>query len=446
MGWLSQLKKAGRNTRKKKKSNEFFHYGEWGPTALKFIFESDAWINIATGSVRSGKTIACNARWIDFIEQSKSDEFLISGKSSQSLRRNVIRPLIKMLNTEDIPYDYHKRDGELEIRDKLCYVMGFNDEKAVDVIAGMTVGGWLADEIARCPQSAVEMAISRCSDLGAKMFWNTNPDSPYHYLYEHYINNKELIEAGTVKNFKFLLDDNPNLDPHYVTELKRVNQKSEVFYKRNILGEWVIAEGAIYDMFDTRVHVYDKLPFNILRKDINICCDYGVSTVTTFGVMGIHHDEHEGNSYALMEETYYDKEEIGVAQSDSERVDDIVGLQDKYHLDYNNTIYLPHDAGSLKTACEKDERIIMGVETYTPNTYEDIQTIADLFSRNKFFIHKDCTNSISQAQTYCWDKKAQQRGEDKPLKINDHCPDMWRGGILGPRMVKSTPQLGVVYL
>ena len=57
-----------------------------------------------------------------------------------------------MLNTEGIPYDYRRYDGELEIRDKLCYVMGFNDEKAVDVIAGMSVGGWLADELARCPQ------------------------------------------------------------------------------------------------------------------------------------------------------------------------------------------------------------------------------------------------------------------------------------------------------
>lgn len=438
------MKRAGKNTSKKLKVNDYFHYGEWGETALRFLFTSDAWINIADGSVRSGKTIACNARWIEFLENSKSDEFLISGKSSQSLRRNVIRPLLKMLNTEGKEYSYHKRDGELEIEDKLCYVMGFNDEKAVDVIAGMSVGGWLADEIARCPQSAVEMAISRCSDTGAKMFWNTNPDSPYHYIFINYINNKELLESGTVKTFKFLLDDNPNLDPHYVTELKRVNKKSEVFYKRNILGQWVIAEGAIYDMFDTKKNVYKKLPFDI--NDINICCDYGVSTVTTFGVMGIHKDETDGNTYCLMEETYYDKEEVGVAQSDSERVDDLVKLQDKHQLDENNTIYLPHDAASLKTACEKDSRIRMQVETYTPNTYEDIKVIQDLFARGKFLIHQDCANSISQVQTYSWDKKAQQRGEDKPLKINDHCPDMWRGGILGPRMIKSTPMTGVVYL
>jgi len=445
------LSRAGKNTsrkkrKKKQKQSEYFKFGQWGRTSLDFIFTSDAWINIAYGSVRSGKTIACNQRFLEFVRKSESDEFLISGKTTQSLRRNVIKPLTKMMNTDGIKHEYHRYDGELEIEDKVCYVMGFNDEKAVDVIAGMSVGGWYADEIARCPQSAVEMAISRCSDIGAQMFWNTNPDSPYHYIFTNYINNKELLEAGTVKTWKFLLDDNPNLDPRYVTELKRVNQKSEVFYKRNILGEWVIAEGAIYDMFSVEKNVFDKLPFTILTKDINICCDYGVSTVTTFGVMGIHKDESVGNSYALLEETYYDKEEIGVAQSDSERVEDILRLQNKYNLDHNNTIYLPHDAASLKAECQTDSRIKMQVETYAPNTYEDIQVIQNLFATGRFLIHKDCTNSISQAQTYSWDKKAQQRGEDKPLKINDHTCDMWRGGILGPRMIKSTPKVGVVYL
>ena len=108
--------------------------------------------------------------------------------------------------------------------------MGFNDEKAVDIIAGMSVGGWYADEIARCPQSAVEMAISRCSDKNSKMFWNTNPESPYHYIFTNYINNKSLIDAGTVKVWKFLLDDNPNLDPNYVAELKK--------FPKNVKGQY----------------------------------------------------------------------------------------------------------------------------------------------------------------------------------------------------------------
>lgn len=424
------MKRAGKNTSKKKrKSNDYFRFGKWGETSLDFIFCSDAWINVAEGSVRSGKTIACNQRFVEFVQKSDSDEFLISGKTSQSLRRNVIKPLMKMMNTDDVSYDYRKHDGELEIEGKICYTMGFNDEKAVDVIAGMTVGGWLADEVARCPRSAVEMAISRCSDIGAKMFWNTNPDSPYHYIYENYINNHDLLKSGTLKRWKFLLDDNPNLDPQYVIELKRVNQKSEVFYKRNILGEWVIAEGAIYDQF---VEAENTFRYKPKLHEINICCDYGVSTVTTFGVMGIHKDTNEGNSYYLLEETYYDAETIGVTQSDSERVDDIVDLQDRWKLDRTSTIYLPHDAASLKTACQKDERIKMRVETYAPDTYEDITTIQDLIANRRFKIHISCKNSISQAQTYSWDKKAQQRGEDKPLKVKDHCCDMWRGGICAP--------------
>ena len=213
-----------------KETKTYFEYGEFGRTAVDFFRNSDAWINIAYGSVRSGKTITCNARWLTFLAESNSDEFLISGKTSQSLKRNVLKPLMAMMNTEDIPYDFRAHDGELIIDGKTCYCMGFNDEKAVDVIAGMSVGGWLADEIARCPKSAVDMAISRCSDVGAKMFWNTNPDSPYHYLFTNYINNHDLLKAGTVKTWKFLLDDNPNLPLEYVEELKRVNQKSEVFY------------------------------------------------------------------------------------------------------------------------------------------------------------------------------------------------------------------------
>ena len=162
--------------------------------------------------------------------------------------------------------------------------------------------------------------------------------------------------------------------------------------------------------------------------------------------MGIHKDEEKGNSYYLLEETYYDAEEKGVTQSDSERVDDIVRLQNKYNPEKIKVIYLPHDAASLKSACQKDPRVKAKIETYVPNTYEDITNIQNLIATRRFKIHTSCRHSLSQVQTYCWDKKAQRRGEDKPLKVNDHCPDMWRGGIFGPRMIKSTPQLGVVYL
>ena len=411
-------------------NKQYFEWGEPSAKSIDFFNNSTAWINIVHGSVRSGKTITCSARWLQFILSSPHDEFLMSGKTIATLERNVLRNFFKMLNNEGIRYHHDKYRNILTVAGNTIYLMGFNDEGATDIVAGMTVGGWYGDEVTRNPKSTVEMAISRCSLPGAKMFLNMNPASPYHFLYTDYINNKELLKSGTVKVWKFLLEDNPNLPEQYVEELKRVNRKNPLFYKRNILGEWVIAEGAIYDMFDERHHT-----FTGKRKvdEINLCCDYGVSTVTTFGVMGIKKDTRKGNSYFLLDETYYDAEVEGVAQSDSQRCDTIVKLQDKYHLNKNNTLYLPHDAASLKAEAKNDKRIKLKVKTYAPNTYDDITTIQNLFATNRFLINSRCKNSITQAQTYSWDIKAQQKGEDKPLKINDHCPDMWRGGILGPR-------------
>ena len=419
-----------------------FKYGLFSEKALDFLDHSDAFINILHGSVRSSKTTNANVRWLDFMGNSPHDKFLMTGKTRDTLERNVIEDLISMIDGK-LPYDYNKFDGYLDIGDKRCYLVGFNDEGAVDKIRGMTVGGWYADEAATAPESAIKMAINRCSLPGAKIFWTMNPDSPYHFIYKEYINNSKLKEKGVIKVWHFTLEDNPNLTEEYIEQLKLLYQGSQLQYKRYILGLWVIAEGAIYDQFVESENTFTEIP---KVNEINICCDYGVSTVTTFGVMGIQKDETEGNSYYLLEETYYDKEETGVAQSDSERVNDIVKLQNKYKLTHSNTIYLPHDAASLKAECQKDSRIIMKVDTYAPNTYEDITAIQNLIANRKFKIHTSCKHSISQAQSYAWDKRAQQRGEDKPLKVDDHCPDMWRGGIFGPRMVKSTPQIGVVYL
>lgn len=420
---------------------EPFHWGLFSPKALNFLDNSNAFINILHGSVRSSKTITANLRWIQFVTKSPHNKFLLTGKTRDTIERNVVEDLISMIHGK-IHYKYNKNDGYLDIGNKRNYIVGFNDEGATDRIRGMTVGGWYSDETATAPESSIKMAMNRCSLPGAKMFWTMNPNSPYHYIAKEYLNNKELKDKGVVKVWHFTLDDNPNLTKEYVEQLKLLYSKSALQYKRYILGMWVIAEGAIYDQFVESENTFTKAP---KMDTINICCDYGVSTVTTFGVMGIKKSLSEGNSYYLLEETYYDAEEMGVAQTDSQRLEDIIRLAKKHGLNENNTLFLPHDAASLKAECEQSKKLKLKVRTYTPNTFEDIQTIQQLIADRKFKIHTSCKNSITQAQTYCWDTKAKKRGEDRPLKQDDHCPDMWRGGILGPR-TSGIPSLEIIDL
>ena len=66
---------------------------QWKPFSEKqraFILYSDAKLDIATGAVRSGKTIACTVRWIDILTTGPDADYCMMGKSLGTLKRNVI--------------------------------------------------------------------------------------------------------------------------------------------------------------------------------------------------------------------------------------------------------------------------------------------------------------------------------------------------------------------
>ena len=42
------------------------------------------------------------------------------------------------------------------------------------------------------------------------------------------------------------------------------------------------------------------------------------------------------------------------------------------------------------------------------------------------FCRQTVPKTIQEMQSYAWDPKAAQRGEEKPLKIHDHAPDAFR--------------------
>jgi phage terminase large subunit len=43
-----------------------------------------------------------------------------------------------------------------------------------------------------------------------------------------------------------------------------------------------------------------------------------------------------------------------------------------------------------------------------------------------FRVHKRCENVLRELSSYVWDEKAQERGEDKPIKAHDHTLDAIR--------------------
>jgi phage terminase large subunit len=81
-------------------------------------------------------------------------------------------------------------------------------------------------------------------------------------------------------------------------------------------------------------------------------------------------------------------------------------------------------AASFKTEMRK--RGIWHVDA--DNEVNDGIRIASMVLNQKIvrFCRQTTEKTIQEMQTYAWDSKAAQRGEEKPLKTRDHGPDAFR--------------------
>lgn len=409
-------------------TNEMYHWGKWSKHNLEYIRDSNAFLNISVGSIRSGKTISTLARWLLFLGTSPHKKFAMIGVTMGALIRNVIEPFMAMLELEGIPYDYKPGDQKLYVDDKSIALFGLDKANAEKKIQGYTSAGTLIDELTTIPQASFDMAVNRNSDTGAKIFATCNPANPNHYVYQDYITQEE-IKAGSIKVFTFQLEDNPNLSEEYIQHLKQIYPEDSVFYKRYILGQWVSGHGIIYSRFtDENIYHEDK-PLDYFDY-LEWGSDYGASSTTCFNLIGIkEYDDH--NEFYIIDEGGYNAKREGVSLTDDEIVDLVVEKQDQYHMTSDEyTFYPSHDAKSFKTALEKREEIKMNIQTFTPDTMESIGEISSLFNQNYIHIHERCRNTIECLKGYEWDSKAAARGEDKPLKVDDHYADSIRAPIM----------------
>ena len=57
---------------------------------------------------------------------------------------------------------------------------------------------------------------------------------------------------------------------------------------------------------------------------------------------------------------------------------------------------------------------------------DGIRKTGVLLNRREILIHERCSGLINELGTYLWDEKASLRGEEKPVKQQDHGPDALR--------------------
>lgn len=396
----------------------------WSPfseMSLYAMANSNKFINIYEGSVRSTKTVSSIIAWIDFLKESPHSEFLMSGKTADTLYRNVIggtTGIENLLGPKRVTYRKSSEGGaKLLIRFgkevKTVYCIGANDKSSEGNIRGMTIGGWYADEATLHPENFIQTAINRMSLAGARAFWTTNPDSPYHFIKTEYIDKAE--EKG-YNVFHFTLDDNLSLTEEYKTNVKRAY--SGLWYKRMIEGLWVMAEGVIYEAFNSdTMTVTDKDLPKMRRYWVGV--DYGTSNATVFLLAGLGED----NRLYILDE-YVHSGRTSRQKSPTEYSKDFREFLDKHKDKRVEHIFIDPSANSFSVQLWRDG--VKGVAQADNSVKEGIEFITNLMTNDLIRVHKRCENLLKELSSYSWDPKAQLRGEDKPLKKDDHSVDAFR--------------------
>lgn len=377
---------------------------------------------ICDGSVRAGKTVIMSLSYIFWAMESYDEEqFGMAGKTIGSLRRNVIRPLKKMLRGRGYAVKDNRTDNILEItknnKTNYFFLFGGKDEASQDLVQGLTAAGFFFDEVALMPQSFVNQATARLSVDGAKSWFNCNPAGPHHWFKLEWLD--KLTEKHAIR-IHFTMEDNPSLSERVIDRYKRMY--SGVFYDRYIRGLWVLSEGIIFDNFDKATMVID-LPHETIYKQNYVSVDYGTQNATVFKLWSLPIDE-TGNDmpfWYCRDEFYYSGRESSKQKTDAQFVDEMEKFFSINNLSKKKTkILLDPSAASFKAALKQSGFIVKSAKN---NVLDGIRTMLTNMDNQRVKWSSKCKHTFIEFGSYIWDEKAADRGEDKPIKEHDHCMD-----------------------
>ena len=378
----------------------------WMPSGKDALYEA----LVCDGAVRSGKTLAMGLGFFLWAQCSfDGRRFALCGKTIGALRRNVLTELLPRL--KELGADIQERRSENRLTMRLgghtndFYLFGGRDEAAAGMIQGMTLAGVLMDEVALMPRSFVEQACARCSVTGSKLWFNCNPAGPNHWFHREWILG---AEGRNALRLHFTMEDNPSLSPQIRERYERLY--TGIFYRRFVLGQWVQAEGRVYDFFEPEMAV--QVPAGGFEKWY-ISCDYGTVNPMSMGLWGL-----QAGVWYRTAEFYFDSRAKRRQMTDGEYEQALRELAGG--RDIREVIVDPSAASFIQLLRQKGWR----VRKASNDVLSGIRATADALKVGRIRICTGCRDCLREMEEYVWDLRSGQK--DQVKKEHDHAMDDMR--------------------
>lgn len=371
----------------------------------EYIASADRRWGLKIGAVRSGKSFVDIAHVVPYRLRALKDETglnVILGVSKETIERNVLQPMREIYTDKLI--------GTINSRNiaNVCgvdvYCLGAEKVSQVAKIQGSSIKYCYGDEIAKWNKDVFAMLQSRLDKPYSRFDGSCNPEYPGHWL-KDFIDNPE-IDAYIQK---YTIFDNPFLPKEFVDNLCK-EYAGTVYYKRYILGEWALAEGLIYPMYEDAI---EKPPDRTAEKYI-MSLDYGTQNAFAAILWGKY-----GDVWYALREYYYSGRDTGTQKTDEEYGEDI----DKFVEDIGGNIKVTVDPSAASFIALLRKKPKFSVLKADNDVADGIRETATAMQTGRIKISPDMTNWKKEVEGYVWDDTVQ---EDRPVKVNDHLMDAMR--------------------
>lgn len=360
--------------------------------------------NIKIGATGSGKS------WLDYaivipkrlMSMRGEGAAVIFGNTQGTVVRNIMEPMRDIWG-DKLVQNIGANNCAMMFGRKV-YILGADSKRSTARIQGMTIEYAYGDEITTWQQSLFEMLKSRLRCDHSCFDGTANPDAPTHYI-------KKFLESDIDLYLqKSTIFDNPFLSKDFVENLCK-EYEGTVYYKRYILGEWALAEGLIYPMYENCIGEC-KFENGDEYEQYAVSIDYGTQNAFCAILWGKYHDVWYG-----IDEYYYSGREEGIQKTDEQYADDL----DEFLAGTNvrRVIIDPSAASFIAVLKQRGYYVIRADNAVS----DGIRETASALQQGRVKISSKMKAWQQEAGGYVWDEKA---GQDAPVKENDHAMDATR--------------------
>ncbi|HEU5032671.1 MAG TPA: PBSX family phage terminase large subunit [Spirillospora sp.] len=403
------------------------------PMQAASIAEAVAPVNIWDGSVSGGKTFASELAWLDWVATAPPGPLLMVGHTLTTLEENILFPLADQFFSDYPGALTHTRGSTYaKVLGRTVRTMGANDRTAEGKIRGMSLAGAYVDEATLLPEDFWNMLGTRLRIPGARLFATTNPDNPNHWLKKKWIDKAD--ELG-IARWRFGMDDNPTLTEEYRARMRA--QYTGLFYRRFIDGEWVAAQGAIYDMLDLDDGGRHRLQADEVRWTDRCWLGIDYGTLAPFHAVLLRLGLHGSRDVlGVAGEWRWDSTKEYRQLDPTEYEARLRAWLDQLGL-WPERIAIDPSAAEFRTLLRNRGWTGLTTSDEQINPVKaGIQAVSGLLaSRRLLFLAGAAPELETELLGYVWDEKAQEQGEDRPLKQDDHGADALRYIVMGTRAV-----------